>query len=94
MITPGTEVFVARGGMLYGSILVADRVRDEAAAAVASIQPVGIRTVLLTGDSKAVGDEVVPATESGPRPIGIASRRETSRSTNSEQRRPQDRHGR
>jgi Cd2+/Zn2+-exporting ATPase/Cu+-exporting ATPase len=50
----GAEVFVARDGALLGSILVADALRSEAQAAVQSLHRMGIRTVLLTGDTRRV----------------------------------------
>lgn len=53
-----SEVFVARGGALLGAIAIADRVRPEARAAIAAIHAMGIRTVLLTGDAKAVAGAV------------------------------------
>lgn len=53
-----SEVFVACGQTLLGAIAVADRVRPEARDAVAAIRAMGIRTVLLTGDAKAVADAV------------------------------------
>ena len=53
-----TEVCVARGGMLLGAIEIADRVRPEAQSALAAIHALGARTVLLTGDNRAVADSV------------------------------------
>ncbi|OKO92418.1 ATPase [Bradyrhizobium sp. NAS80.1] len=54
----GTQVFVARDGALLGGIVVADTVRPEAREAVASLQRMGIRTVLLTGDTLRVATVV------------------------------------
>lgn len=51
-----SEVFVARGQRLLGAIAVADRARLEARKAVAAIHALGIRTVLLTGDTKVVAE--------------------------------------
>ena len=51
-----SEVMVARGGLLLGSIKIADVLRPEATAAVAEIRKLGLRTVLLTGDRKEIGD--------------------------------------
>ncbi|MRT31085.1 cation-translocating P-type ATPase [Herbaspirillum sp. CAH-3] len=51
-----SEVFVARDQQFLGAIAVADRVRSEARKAVAAIHALGIRTVLLTGDTKVVAD--------------------------------------
>ncbi len=53
-----TEVYVARGGMLLGAIEIADLVRPEAHSAVAAVQALGVRTVLLTGDTRAVAESV------------------------------------
>jgi Cd2+/Zn2+-exporting ATPase/Cu+-exporting ATPase len=53
-----TEVLVARGGRLLGTIDVADAVRPAAADAVRALRDLGIRTVLLTGDSQAAADAV------------------------------------
>jgi P-type Cu+ transporter len=52
------EVWVARAGRLLGSIQIADVLRPEAGAAVRALRDLGIRTVLLTGDARAVGDAV------------------------------------
>jgi heavy metal translocating P-type ATPase len=53
-----SEVLVTRGGILLGSILIADGVRAEAPDAIRALQHLGIRTVLLTGDSLAVAKEI------------------------------------
>jgi heavy metal translocating P-type ATPase len=49
-----SEVFVARDGRLLGAVVIADTLRTEAAQAIRSIQSMGIKTVLLTGDAQAV----------------------------------------
>jgi Cd2+/Zn2+-exporting ATPase/Cu+-exporting ATPase len=54
----GTEVFVARDGCLLGSIIVADTIRAEAQPAIAVLREVGVRTVLLTGDTRHVAAAV------------------------------------
>lgn len=51
-------VFVARAGKWLGAIAVADRVRPQAREAIATIQAMGIRTILLTGDAKTVAAAV------------------------------------
>jgi Cd2+/Zn2+-exporting ATPase/Cu+-exporting ATPase len=51
-----SEVMVATGGRLLGSIRIADVLRSEATAAVAEMRKLGLRTVLLTGDRKEIGD--------------------------------------
>jgi len=53
-----SEILVARGGRMLGTIGVADVLRPDAAAAIASLHAMGIRTVLLTGDTPAVADTV------------------------------------
>lgn len=52
------EVYVVRGRTLLGAIEIADRIRPEAQSAVAAIHALGVRTVLLTGDARAVADSV------------------------------------
>lgn len=53
-----SEVFVARGEKLLGAIAVADGTRPEAAAAIRAIHAMGIRTVLMTGDTRTVAEGV------------------------------------
>jgi P-type Cu+ transporter len=53
-----SEVFVARDGRLLGAIAVADTVRPEAKRAIEALNRVGIRSVLLTGDTKPVAEMV------------------------------------
>ena len=53
-----SEVFVARNGNLLGAILVSDTVRPEAQRAIESLNDMGMHTILLTGDTKAVASEV------------------------------------
>ncbi len=53
-----STVLVARGGRFLGALEVADVVRPEAAAAIAAIRRMGMRTVLLTGDATAIAQEV------------------------------------
>jgi P-type Cu+ transporter len=54
----GSTVLVARGGRYLGALEVADVVRPEAAAAIAEIGRMGLRTVLLTGDASSIAKEV------------------------------------
>jgi Cd2+/Zn2+-exporting ATPase/Cu+-exporting ATPase len=54
----GTQVLVARDGRLIGSLSVADRVRPEAAAAIQAFKRLGLRTILLTGDSSSIAHVV------------------------------------
>ncbi|HUL74327.1 MAG TPA: cation-translocating P-type ATPase [Vicinamibacterales bacterium] len=53
-----SAVFVARSGRLLGAILIADAVRSEAPGAMRRLRAMGIRTVLLTGDTRAAADAV------------------------------------
>ena len=55
---PATQVLVARGGRLLGALRIADVLRPEAVAAVAGMRRLGLRTILLTGDSAAIADAV------------------------------------
>ena len=54
----GSEIFVARGGRFLGTLQVADTLRPEAKDAIQSLKSMGLRTVLLTGDAKAVAEDV------------------------------------
>jgi Cd2+/Zn2+-exporting ATPase/Cu+-exporting ATPase len=49
-----SEIFVARDGRLLGAIVVADTVRPEAKRAIEALNRMGIRSVLLTGDTKPI----------------------------------------
>jgi P-type E1-E2 ATPase len=53
-----TEVLVARAGRLLGAIHVAEVLRPEATAAVARLRAMGLRTLLLTGDSPEIAGAV------------------------------------
>ena len=53
-----STVLVARAGRFLGALEVADVVRPEAAAAIAEIRRMGMRTVLLTGDATSIAQEV------------------------------------
>ena len=53
-----SDVFVARDGEILGLIAVSDTVRSEAKEAVDALNKMGLRTVLLTGDTKAVAEAV------------------------------------
>ena len=56
-----SEVMVATGGRVLGSIRIADVLRAEATAAVAEMRNLGLRTVLLTGDRKEIADATAKA---------------------------------
>ena len=51
-----SEVMVATGGKVLGSIRISDVLRSEATTAVAEMRKLGLRTVLLTGDRKEIAD--------------------------------------
>jgi len=53
-----SEVFVARDGRLLGAVAIADTVRPEGQRAVAALGRLGIRAILLTGDTRAVAEAV------------------------------------
>ena len=54
----GTPVHVAKEGRYLGCAVIADAVKDTSPAAVAGLKARGIRTVMLTGDTRAVGEAV------------------------------------
>jgi heavy metal translocating P-type ATPase len=51
-------VLVTRAGHLLGSIRVADLIRPEARVAIHDLKAMGLKTILLTGDSRAVAETV------------------------------------
>ena len=53
-----SDVLVARDGQLLGVIAISDAVRPEARGAIDALNQMGVRTILLTGDSKAVAEAV------------------------------------
>ncbi len=55
---PGTEVDVAWDGRVRGSIRLTDTVKPTSAAAIAELKAMGLRPVLLSGDSPAVAHRV------------------------------------
>ena len=59
-----SEVYVARSGQVLGAIRVADVLRPEAKTAVAGMRQMGLKTVLLSGDTQA-------ATSSVGRDLGV-----------------------
>lgn len=54
----GTIVHVAVDGVYGGHIVISDRLKEDAAAAVKALTDAGIRTVMLTGDRAEVGQAV------------------------------------
>ena len=53
-----SAIFVARAGQYLGTIVVADAIRPEAKKAIEAFDGMGIRTILLTGDSEPVARSV------------------------------------
>jgi len=53
-----SAVYVARGKQMLGTILIADVLRPEAKDAVAAMQQMGLRTVLLSGDAQNVATAI------------------------------------
>lgn len=57
--TLGTTVHVAVNGAYAGHIVISDEVKPNAAQAILDLKAIGVRkTVMLTGDAKAVGEAV------------------------------------
>lgn len=54
----GTAVYIAKDGKYIGCITISDVVKPDSSAAMASLRKSGIKTVMLTGDSKAVAEKV------------------------------------
>lgn len=54
----GTVVYVARNGEFVGSLLVCDEIKDDAYSAVAHLNDMGCKTVMLTGDNEKVALDV------------------------------------
>jgi heavy metal translocating P-type ATPase len=59
-----TEIYVARSGQALGKVSIADVLRPQAARAVAALRAIGLKTVLLSGDSQ-------PATAAVGRELGV-----------------------
>ena len=53
-----SEIFVAREGTLLGTLVVADMLRPEATKAIQDLKSMGLKTFLLTGDSKVVAEDI------------------------------------
>ena len=54
----GTVVHVAVDGKYAGCVTIADQIKEDAATAIAGLKARGIKTVMLTGDSRAVAESV------------------------------------
>ncbi len=60
--TAKTPVFVAEAGVLLGVIGIEDPLRQDSAAAIRQLKQMGIKVVMLTGDSRATADAVARKT--------------------------------
>ncbi|MDR1530689.1 MAG: cadmium-translocating P-type ATPase [Clostridiales bacterium] len=55
----GTVVYLAVDGVFAGYIVIADEVKPDSKKAIAELKALGVRkTVMLTGDSRAVGEKI------------------------------------
>lgn len=54
----GTVVYVARNDIYAGYILIADEIKEDSAKAVKQLKEIGIKSYMLTGDSKMVADKI------------------------------------
>ena len=60
-IVEGTVAHLAVDGEYSGRILIADELKQDAAAAIRELHRQGIQTAMLTGDSQAVADNIAQA---------------------------------
>ena len=58
----GSLVWFAVDGELKGHFLLQDAIREEARGVIASLQELGLRTVMLTGDRQAIAEQVAEET--------------------------------
>ena len=56
--TDHSEILVASNGQYVGAIRIADTLRPEARDAIRALHSMGLKTVLLTGDARAVADAI------------------------------------
>lgn len=54
----GTTIHISMDGKYAGYITISDEVKDDAAEAIRTLKQMGKKTVMLTGDSKSVGEAV------------------------------------
>jgi len=54
----GTLVYVAQGNEHFGTIILSDTLRENTTQAITNLKKMGIRTVMLTGDSENVAKEI------------------------------------
>ena len=54
----GTVVYVAENGEFIGSVLIRDEIKPEAKQVIGSLNGMGCKTVMLTGDNEAIAKNV------------------------------------
>ena len=54
----GTIIYIAINNKYSGYIVIADKIKDDSAKAIQNLKKNGIKTVMLTGDRKNVGEDV------------------------------------
>ena len=54
----GACVHIAADGVYSGHIIISDEIKESSERAVSELKKAGVRTVMLTGDARAVGDDV------------------------------------
>lgn len=58
----GTEVFLAKDGVLIGAVVIADTLKDDTKSAIASLKAQKLHTVMLTGDSESAANAIAEET--------------------------------
>lgn len=58
----GTEVFLAKDGVLIGAVVIADTLKDDAKSAIASLKAQKLHTIMLTGDSESAANAIAEET--------------------------------
>lgn len=53
-----TTIFISVGGIFAGTISFTDQVREEAKEVIKILKNIGVRTVVLTGDNKDIGQKI------------------------------------
>lgn len=54
----GTVLYVAEDGEFLGYIYISDEIKEDSLAAISSLKKLGIKSYMLTGDSKLIGEVV------------------------------------
>jgi len=58
IMSPGTVVYIATDGKFAGYLVIADEIRPDSEKAIQELKAAGVKTAMLTGDSKAAGELV------------------------------------